>query len=166
MSESKKQAGVDNADMNLETGAARVYRLEDQTGYLLGRASSVGYRNLSQRISDLGITPPQHSVIMKLYAEGEVSQNSLGRQVGMEPATIHGIVKRLSARGVLSIRPAEEDKRRMLATLTDQGRVLADELALRSEEGTAATIAPLTPEEVAELNSLLQKITAGACKDD
>jgi DNA-binding MarR family transcriptional regulator len=149
------------ADAILETGTAASYDLEKQTGYLLGRASTVAYRNLSQRISELGITPPQHSVIMKLYAAGRVSQNHLGRLVGMEPATIHGIVKRLAARGLLTLEPASDDRRRLLAALTDEGRVVADELAIRSRDSTAATVAPLTTAETATLNRLLQKITAG-----
>jgi DNA-binding MarR family transcriptional regulator len=153
------------ADLPLETGAAAAYDLDEQTGYLLGRASTVAYRNLSRRISDLGITPPQHSVIMKLYAQGQVSQNRLGRLVGMEPATIHGIVKRLAARGLLVLEQAADDKRRLLAALTDRGRVVADELALRSQESTAATVAPLTKAEVTALNALLKKITAGASAD-
>jgi len=137
---------------------ADAYRLEDQTGFLLGRAYAKAFRNLSRRLSDLEVTPQQHTAVMKLYEIGEMSQNNLGRLVGMEPATIHGIIKRLVAQGAVELRAAPDDKRKILVTLTPQGRDLAQELAPRSLESTAAMLAPLSAEERATLTALLHRL--------
>ena len=36
----------------------KVYRLEDQIGYLLGRAQAVALSNLRHNVGDLDLTPP------------------------------------------------------------------------------------------------------------
>jgi DNA-binding MarR family transcriptional regulator len=139
-------------------GHADDYRLDDQAGYLLGAAFAKAHGNLRRRIAEFDVTPPQHAVIMRLHQHGEVSQNSLGRMAGMKPATIHGIVRRLKARGVAASRPDPNDGRLHVVTLSPAGRALAHELASRSLDATAATVAPLSAAERTSLMAMLRRM--------
>ena len=94
------------------------YRLDDQIGYLLGRAQAVALGNLRRNMGDLDLTPPQLGAILKLMELGQVSQNELGRQSGMKPATVHGVIQRLQKRGLVDSSPSPEDQRRRLVFLT------------------------------------------------
>jgi MarR family transcriptional regulator, lower aerobic nicotinate degradation pathway regulator len=97
---------------------------------------------------------------MRLQEQGEVSQNSLGRMVGMKPATIHGIAKRLEGRGLIAARRSPKDQRLILVALTDTGRGMAEELQQHSEAATAQSLGALSPTEQKTMKALLDKIVA------
>jgi DNA-binding MarR family transcriptional regulator len=95
---------------------------------------------------------------MRLNEQGEVSQNSLGRLVGMKPATIHGIAKRLESRGLIASRRSPEDQRLILVALTANGKTLATELQPFSEAASAETRTPLSKTDQKKLDELLDKL--------
>ena len=58
----------------------------------------------------------------------ELSQNLLGRLVGMDKATMQGVVRRLKERGLVDSRPDPGDARRTLLSLTTEGQRLVNKL--------------------------------------
>lgn len=134
------------------------YNLEEDIGYLLGRAYTEAYRKLIKRFSELNITPQQHLIIVKLLQRGELSQNLLGRLVGMNPATVHGIISRLRARRLLRMRPHPDDQRLVLVSLSDAGRAMAARLSERAIENHRHAFSALGDEEQKLLKSLLKRL--------
>jgi len=59
----------------------------------LGKAYKQALNDLRARLTPFDITPQQMGVMMRLHEKAEASQNTLGRMVNMNPATIHGIAK-------------------------------------------------------------------------
>ena len=78
--------------------ASRPYRIEEQIGYLLRRAHQRASAIFQTTIGDPTITPTQYSSMVKLHEHAELSQNHLGRLVGMDKATMQGVVRRLKER--------------------------------------------------------------------
>ena len=78
--------------------ASRPYRIEEQVGYLLRRAHQRASSIFQVTIGDPNITPTQYSSMVKLHEYTELSQNHLGRLVGMDKATMQGVVRRLKER--------------------------------------------------------------------
>ena len=74
--------------------AARAYRIEEQVGYLLRRAHQRASSIFQVTIGDPNITPTQYSSMVKLHEYTELSQNHLGRLVGMDKATMQGVHRR------------------------------------------------------------------------
>lgn len=134
------------------------YALNDDIGYLLARGFTEAHRNLYRRLADLDLTPRQYVVMIKLFEEGEASQNRLGRLAGMKPVTIHGIIQRLAARGFIETRYDEADQRLSLHSLSSEGRAIVPELVRRAKLGLLQTLGPLTREEQAVLRRLLKKL--------
>ncbi len=134
------------------------YLLDNQIGYLLGRARGVALRNLRRKLGDLDLTPPQFGALLKLMELGEASQNELGRQSGMKPATVHGVIRRLQSRGLVESRRSPEDQRLLLVALTAAGLETAAEVARHSSAASAETLAPLDENEQALLEGLLRRI--------
>lgn len=132
------------------------YRVDDQIGFILRKASQRHVAIFASRIADL--TPPQFAALSKLSGVGETSQNQLGVLVAMDAATIKGVIDRLKARGLVDVTRHEGDKRRLMVRLTASGRALVDELTPLAEEITAETLAPLSPREAATLVRLLSRI--------
>jgi len=134
------------------------YRLEEQIGFLLRRAQQRATAIFSARFAGYGLTPTQFAALAKIADEGEVSQNRLGRLTAMDPATMKGVIDRLSERGLIAGRADELDRRRTQWRLTDPGAAL---LATAYGDGFAVTaeiLDPLLPRERATLLRLLEKI--------
>ena len=134
------------------------YRLEEQIGHLLRRAHQRATAIFAARFAGHGLTPTQFAALAKIADEGEVSQNRLGRLTAMDPATMKGVIGRLSERGLIAGRADEHDRRRTQWRLTESGAAL---LARARSDGfgvTDETLEPLSPRERATLLRLLGKI--------
>lgn len=134
------------------------YRLEQQIGHLLRRAHQRHTAIFQARIGDPQITAMQYAALVKLLDEGELSQNHLGRLTAMDPATIQGVIRRLTERRLIEARDDGDDRRRRLLRLSAEGKALVEQLMANGPEITAATLDPLTPDEARALQELLKKI--------
>ena len=138
--------------------APRPYRIEEQIGYLLRRAHQRASAIFQTSIGDPNITPTQYSSMVKLHEYNELSQNLLGRLVGMDKATMQGVVRRLKDRGLVDSRPDPGDARRTLLSLTLDGQKSVARLMLNGPAVSRETLKPLTPQEQRLLLELLSKI--------
>ncbi|MGQ0585373.1 MAG: MarR family winged helix-turn-helix transcriptional regulator [Reyranella sp.] len=138
--------------------ASRQYRIEEQVGYLLRRAHQRASAIFQVSIGDPNITPTQYSSLVKLNEYTELSQNLLGRLVGMDKATMQGVVRRLKERGLVDSRPDPGDARRTLLSLTSEGQRLVNKLLINGPAVSRETMKPLTAQEQRQLLELLAKI--------
>ena len=138
--------------------APRPYRIEDQIGYLLRRAHQRASAIFQTSIGDPNITPTQYSSMVKLHEYTELSQNLLGRLVGMDKATMQGVVRRLRDRGLVDSRPDPGDARRTLLSLTIDGQRIVAKLVLNGPAVSRETLKPLSPPEQRQLIELLSKL--------
>jgi len=132
------------------------YRLQEQIGFVLRKANQRHLAIFSARIGDL--TPPQFAALAKLAEVGETSQNQLGSLIAMDAATVKGVIDRLKARGLVEIGKDGADKRRLLVSLTAEGRDLIERLVPLAAAITGETLAPLTRREATTLLRLLGRI--------
>jgi len=137
--------------------AARDYRLDDQIGFILRKASQRHLSIFAKLVP--GLTPMQFAALAKLFELGPVSQNGLGRETAMDAATIKGVVDRLSQRGLLTTRQNQTDRRRMVVELSPAGTALFARLAETACQVSDRTLAPLSPAERKSLAHLLAKLT-------
>ena len=135
------------------------YVLEDQAGHLLRRAHQRHTAIFQASIGDDQLTPLQFAALMKLADVGETSQNLLGRLTAMDAATMQGVIKRLTARGLIERRPDDIDRRRLMLTLSKKGRKLVDEVSTRGREITDRTLEPLSPAEREMFLKLLKRLS-------
>jgi len=141
----------------ISTEGSSGFSVEEQAGFLLRRAYQRAAENLARAIGE-GVTAPQFAVLARLFERGPLSQNRLGRLVDMEPATIHGVTRRLRKAGLIETQADPGDGRRMLVSLTREGRRRMDELVPLSRAADARTVAPLSAEERTTLLDLLRRI--------
>lgn len=134
------------------------YVLEDQVGHLIRRAHQRHTALFIAMIGDAQVTPTQYAALVKLYEMGELSQNHLGRLTAMDPATIQGVIRRLTGRKLISHRPDKNDKRRRCLSLTSSGRELVEQLLANGPKVSKATLDPLSPAEQQQFLALLKRI--------
>ena len=136
----------------------RPYRIEEQIGYLLRRAHQRASAIFQMNIGDPNITPTQYSSMVKLHEYTELSQNLLGRLVGMDKATMQGVVRRLKDRRLVDSRPDPGDARRTLLSLTTDGQRIVNKLLMSGPAVSRETMKPLNAAEQRQLLELLAKI--------
>lgn len=93
-----------------------------------------------------------------LWAVGPLESRQLGRLSGASRATISSVLNTLERDGLVERSRSDVDRRQILVRLSEDGKVrLREGLALQSERD-AAWFAVLSPEEQAQLNTLLQRL--------
>lgn len=132
------------------------YHLEDQIGYKLRLAHQRHVELFSRMMPDA--TPTQFAVLARLREIGPISQNHLGRLVGLDAATTKGVVDRLRAKGLIRTDKSATDMRRLEISLTEKGRDFADHAVETAQEISRATAANLTKRELERLLTLLDKL--------
>lgn len=135
------------------------YLLDTQAGFLLRRANQRHLSIFAANISDL--TPPQFAALARLHETGEASQNQLGQLIAMDAATVKGVIDRLKSRGLVALSEHREDRRRLVVSLTEEGRRTIEALLPLAHTVTERTLAPLTPREAATFLKLLSKLARG-----
>ena len=82
----------------------------------------------------------------------------LPRLVGMDKATMQGVVRRLKERHLVDSRPHPGDARRTLLSLTTEGHRLITKLLVNGPAVSRETLKPLNNQEQRQLLELLSKI--------
>lgn len=134
------------------------YVLERQAGHLLRRAHQRHSAIFQENIGDEQLTPLQFAALVKLRDLDEVSQNQLGRLTAMDAATMQGVIKRLASRNLIDRRPDPDDRRRLILSLSPEGRALIERLLSNGSNITQKTLDPLSPTEQKNFIQLLTKL--------
>lgn len=132
------------------------YNLSDQVGYNLRRANQRHVAIFSRHVG--GLTPTQFAALARLYEQGGLSQNRLGRMTAMDSATIKGVVARLRDKGMVEHKPDQNDQRLRLVVLTPKGRITFERAREQAMAARDETVQPLSPEEIATFEALLARL--------
>ncbi|TNC11034.1 MarR family transcriptional regulator [Methylobacterium terricola] len=151
-------APLPDPEPEVDAEAIRTYRVEDQIGYLVRRAHQRASSIFEAVMRDFSVTPVQFAVLCKLHDLGPTSQNQVGRLVGVDPATMFGVARRLTSRGLIRPTADDTDARLVLLALTDIGFGVIEAMKNRGPEVTARTLAPLTPAEADMLVRLIGRL--------
>ena len=156
-SELAKNAHCTNEAGDADDGGVPVeYQLDQQIGYLLRLANQRHLEIFSAAMPNL--TPTQFSMLARLCEVGELSQNELGRRIGIDAATTNGVIDRLTRKGFTQSSADAADKRRLLISLTEAGRRKAAAAMPIAKKITQTTLGNLSSSESQELCRLLQKL--------
>lgn len=133
------------------------YVLDEQVGFILRQVQQRHAVLFSERFTN-ELTPTQWAAVSKLAEIGEASQNLLGRLSAMDVSTIKGVVNRLTARSLIATRPDPEDRRRVLISLSEEGRQLFNTHLKDAIEASRDTLRPLRPHERSAFVRMLKKL--------
>ena len=101
----------------------------------------------------------QEKILRILWEQGESTQKDLQEQLGIQPGSMSEIAAKLAAKGLVARGRAESDRRKILLSLTEEGRTWLtrqDEDHVRRRR--AELFSALTPEEQRTLGVLLDKL--------
>ena len=149
---------MDDPENETAAGVTQGYRVEESVGFLLRRAYQRTTSIFNDVMGEFGVTPPQFVTLCKLADLGVASQNELGRQTAMDPATTWGVVARLVKRGWVTQSGDPNDGRLVILELTPKGRKFTAELRDKASQVSERSLAPLSTDEARHFLDCLRRI--------
>jgi DNA-binding MarR family transcriptional regulator len=98
-------------------------------GFLIRRLHQLHCALFLEETRGYDITPVQYSLMTALAARGELEQNNLALEIGLERSSVAEVVPRLQRRGFVTRRRSLEDGRVKLIRLTRKGAGLLRRMA-------------------------------------
>lgn len=121
------------------------------------RATDLYSRKLS-KVS--GLTSPQLLIMQAIGAKGEITMGDLANEVSLSQATVTTILDRLEKRQLIERKRGETDKRRVYATLTNDGAGIIEQAPTPLQEEFIARFDRLEDWEQSLILSSLQRVAA------
>lgn len=132
--------------------------LDNQLCFAMYSTSLAMTRLYKKLLKPLDITYPQYLVMMVLWEKDEVSVSELGARLFLDSGTLTPLLKRMETMGLLTRSRDADDERRVIVTLTAQGRALR----VKATELPDKLLCALPPlQEVAVLREGLKDVRKG-----
>ena len=146
---------------------ARNWQLEGGIGFLL-RLLEARYDGLYQSMTkQTDITPRQFGVLMALYQLGPLTASVLAERISCDRNTLSEMLKRMTARKLVSKRSNPEDRRSVQVQITAKGEEALLAVIPAAAELQTIMLAPLRKEDRAHfLKCLLAIAKAPAPRGD
>lgn len=100
----------------------------------------------------------QKRILIILLKVGSITQSRLTERLGIQPGSASEVLAKLEKSGLIVRTESPDDRRTTEITLTDQGRMLAEEAVRQRSLRQAEMFACLTEEEKSTLLALLEKV--------
>mgnify|MGYP002622032578 CR=1 FL=1 len=132
--------------------------LDNQLCFALYSSSLLMTKLYKPMLDEIGLTYPQYLAMLALWEEDGVTVSALGGRLYLDSGTLTPLLKRLEAAGRIARTRDPADERRVLITLTDEGKALrAEAHCIPPRIGAALG---LTAAELSALKSGLDKLRA------
>lgn len=115
----------------------------------------------SRRLSkEAGLTAPQLLVMQAILSQEEMTMGQIAQSVSLSQATITSILDRLENRGLVERYRGKEDKRRVYAHVTAEGKALLEKAPTPLQVEFAERFNQLQNWEQTQILSSLQRVAA------
>lgn len=132
--------------------------------FQFAKANQLASRFLSQKVSDLNLTPVQALVLGFLHMEDQITSGELGKKTGLDSATLTGILDRLEAAEFIERRNNPDDRRSIHIHLTPKGSGLSKAVIEVIEAANKEFLQVLTKEEKRDLFEIIKKLRLSATR--
>ena len=108
----------------------------------LMRAQQIVLSRLEDVVKPFGLSYARYEVLMLLSfsRRGELPLNRIGERLQVHPASVTGAVAKLEAQGLLVRAPHPDDRRAVLARITEEGRRIAEQSTAALNDGPFADV--------------------------
>jgi len=131
-------------------------QLDDQLCFALYSTSLAMTKLYKPLLEPLGLTYPQYLALLVLWERDGLAVSELGQRLFLDSGTLTPLLKRMEAAGWLSRERASDDERRVLVTLTADGRALKRRAQVVPRELAAAS--GCSADELVALTRRLQQL--------
>ena len=119
----------------------------ENPSFLINRLAHQIYNTIGQRFEAYSVTTSQWAILKLLKRREGLSQVEIQEELGVEGATVSGMVQRMIRLGLLERRPDPDDKRVLRVFLTERGRSLEQVLTPLAMEVSDLTFSGFSADE-------------------
>jgi DNA-binding MarR family transcriptional regulator len=134
--------------------------LHSRPGFLLRRGHQIAVGIFEQECNAIGITSPQHGVLVVADNAPGLDQAGIARALGFDRATVGAVIQGLERRGLLRRQSSAADLRRKTLVVTPKGRAMLQSAQAAVRRTSDRILAPLAPGERQRFVFLLERLTA------
>jgi len=138
-----------------------MWTLDQSLGFHVNRLAGAMRTAMEARLAPHDLTAAQWGTLMRLLEHDGWPQSELGQSLGMDKATIGGVIARLEAKRLIMRQVDSADARINRVTLTAAGGKLARVLQPLAAEVNDRATATFSPRDVTQLVSLLTRARSG-----
>ncbi len=131
-------------------------RIGNQLCFPLYACAKEIVRQYRKPLENLNLTYTQYLVMMVLWEFGGLTEGELGKIVRLDSGTLAPLLKRLEKQGYINRTRPDDNERKLLVTLTEDG-IMLKEKALEVPCKVSDCL-KLSGEELTQLKALLEKM--------
>jgi DNA-binding MarR family transcriptional regulator len=136
--------------------------LMEHAGFLLAQLGRAVTRRYRCALSPIGLKPRETQALMRLRADGAMSQQALGAALDIDASNLVALLNDLEADGVVSRRRDPQDRRRHVVEVAERGITLLGEIERAAGEVEDEFFAALDEDERVALQALLARVARSA----
>ncbi|MGL4410708.1 MAG: MarR family winged helix-turn-helix transcriptional regulator [Bacteroidales bacterium] len=136
-------------------------KLENQLCFPIYAVSRLITKAYQEDLDKLGITYPQYLVLLTLWECESAAVNQIAERLYLQTNTITPLLKRMEAMGLISRNRSAEDERKVMVTLTKEGKELevkAAEIPIRLVQRLREKGMSISDSELLELKSKIESL--------
>ena len=129
----------------------------ESLGLLINKLAHAMALDMDRRLKSSEVTMSQWAMLKQLWRQEGRSQVELQELLGLDAATVTGLVQRMTQLGLIQRRPDPSDKRVQRVFLAERGRALEQTTVAFEEEVNAHALAGFSADERAFFLRLLTR---------
>jgi DNA-binding MarR family transcriptional regulator len=133
----------------------------DRPGYLVRRLHQIHVAMFSARVADGQVTPVQFGLLSILISRPGIDQATLGAELGLDPANVAEILRRLEDRNLLTRVVDPQNRRRKLCLATPDGKKFVQRYQKDMQLSQQQLLSPLKPADRQVFMELLGRLVEG-----
>ena len=147
---------------NLPANASAAnHTIWDRPGYLVRRLHQIHVAMFSARVADGQVTPVQFGLLSILISRPGIDQATLGAELGLDPANVAEILRRLEDRNLLTRVVDPQNRRRKLCLATANGKKFVQRYQKDMQLSQQQLLSPLNPADRQTFMELLGRLVEG-----
>lgn len=149
---------VTKATINASTANHTIW---NRPGYLVRRLHQIHVAMFSARVADGQVTPVQFGLLSILISRPGIDQATLGAELGLDPANVAEILRRLEDRQLLTRVVDPQNRRRKLCLATSDGKKFVQRYQKDMQLSQQQLLSPLNPADRQVFMELLGRLVEG-----
>jgi DNA-binding MarR family transcriptional regulator len=134
--------------------------IDDSIGFIISQTARRLHQLLTSKFQSFDITSEQWSVLLRLAKQDGITQKELSLRTFKDPTNVTRILDQLERKGWIRRVQNNEDRRSFLAYVTEQGRLLNEQLLPVETEFAQQIGASLSDEEIDLFRKTLAQINS------
>lgn len=132
--------------------------LYKQPGHLIRRLQQIAVTVFLEETAGFDVTPVQYAALIAICAHPGIDQLRLAQAIGFDRTTIGGVVERLEARGYITRKTGDADRRTKRLMATAAGVRALDAIAAGSARAQRRMLEGLDRRERAQFMAMLARL--------